>query len=156
MGDNDKEMNCITYIEKTLRPHVGKFGIILSVLGGCSSILLGFGLTNFASVVMGITNVAIFCGSLAFERLKYENNKLNSDCESQRQVLRRLTLHPQFRTFNDEDDTETPKSINSIQPVDFGAIHRNAYGLNRTIYEPINETISVITPNAFNSIESDG
>ena len=118
---NQKE-NFITNIEQILSPHIGKFGIGLSLLGGTASVLLGFGITVPASVVMGICNVGIFAGGICFERIQQQNKELINDNISLKQdISRRKTILENFKFVESKEDEEMT-NINSE---------------TNTIYEPV-------------------
>lgn len=137
MEEKKENENCISNIENTLSPHIGKFGLGLSIMGGIVSVLLGFKIIIPASIIMGLTNAGIFAGSLAFERLQQQKEKLNDDCESQRQIIRKLTIKPFFDNYNNgqnaqqeediqiETETETGRSIDTIEPINFEQMHKN-------------------------------
>ena len=56
--------------EDNVKKHIGKMGIILSLLGGISAGLISINLIIPASIAMGLCNIGIFAGSLAYERLQ--------------------------------------------------------------------------------------
>lgn len=128
---NEENENCITNIENLLSPHIGKFGMGLSVIGGAVSVLLSFKIVLPASIIMGLLNVGIFAGGLAFERIEQQNKRLNDDCESQKQMIRRLTIAPKLHdsdTPETNENTSTPQTNNSnesIEPINFESMHEN-------------------------------
>lgn len=102
------------------RYHSGKISIGISVLGSVSAILTGQHLIT-GSIMVGITNVSVFFSGLAYEKLNNQAKKLNDDCESQRQMIRKLTMAPRF-------ESETPQSRESnvtVEPINFELMHKN-------------------------------
>lgn len=126
--ENDNNSCCSFFLNKLdqlwaeYKHHSGKVSIGLSVLGGLSSILVGKYII-IGSVAIAITNSAVFMSGIAYEKLKSENKQLNSDCESHKEMLRRFTL---FQPNNKNNtDTETNRSIETIEPINFEQIHKN-------------------------------
>lgn len=76
------------------KKHTGKVSIGISVLGGIGAILAGK-LVIAGSIVVGVTNVAIFLSGLALEKFKADNNLLEKDNDSLKNektdMIRRLT-----------------------------------------------------------------
>lgn len=124
----DKKNCCFSLLDSfdgfwaEYKHHSGKVSIILSSIGAISSILVGQHIL-IGSIALTITNTAIFFSGIAYEKLKAENHKLNSDVESQKQILRRLTILPNGNV--DEETPTTNKSNDSVEPVNFNKIHKN-------------------------------
>ena len=113
-------LDCVDSFWDKYRHHSGKISVGISVLGAVSAILAGQHII-LGSIMVGITNISVFFSGLAYEKLNSQAKKLNEDCESQKQMIRKLTMAPNF-------ESETPQSREStmtVEPVNFELIHKN-------------------------------
>lgn len=102
-----------------------KFSILLGVVGGIGSVLVGMKMFVPASIVLGVCNVGIFFSGIAIERIGNDNNKKTSDIESlhkeKREIIRRFTMVNQSEPISitpmDSEDT--------VEPINFELMHHN-------------------------------
>ncbi len=144
INNND---NCITNIELFFTPHVGKFGIILSILGAVASALLGYGFEIPASIVMGIINIGIFIGGICFERLQIKNHLLLNDNVSLKQdIKRRQTILENFKFNSNSNDINNTNDNNDNYDNDANknapdntphCIDITPKSISSTYYEPV-------------------
>lgn len=83
--------------------HSGKVSLGISIVGGIGAILAGNSIIA-GSIVIGVTNVAIFFSSIAYEKLVNDLNNTKKDNESlkneKNEMIRRFTEY-QFPEEND-------------------------------------------------------
>ncbi len=119
----------------------GKFSIVLSVLGGVSSILAAK-LIVPASIMGGVCSVGIFFAGVSLENFKNDNVKLNTDNISlqneKNDIVRRLTQfhfpsneNEPINANNDDNSvsantTPSNNSTSTIRPIDFQKLYLNS------------------------------
>ncbi len=94
MDNKEEEIacSCLDNIINWFKRNTGKMGVILSIMGIASSVLIGLKYIVAGAVVIGITNLNILIGSISFERLQSEYDKVNGEIESLKMENRRLTM----------------------------------------------------------------
>ena len=98
MEDNNTK-NCGDVVDnfwEEYKKHSGKVSIFLSVLGGVGAILAGK-LILASSIVLGVTNVAIFFSAVCYEKLQGDMKLLKKDNSSlkdeKNEMVRKLTFY---------------------------------------------------------------
>ena len=121
-------------IEDTIifsKKHMGKFGTGLGILGVITSALIGSHFIVASAVVLGITNLGIIIGSLAYEQLQNQYDAVEHDNKSLQNEVRRFTTF-QFPTSQSQETPTTESSIESNQTEPFEQVFPvPAFPLNR-------------------------
>lgn len=103
----------------------GKVGIGLSILNSIFIVLDAHYPASAAKyIVAALISAGVFIGGLMYDRLARDHKQLEDDNvslkQSKEEIIRRFTLIPHY------ESNETPAgSEDTIQPVNFEAIHRN-------------------------------
>lgn len=107
-NDIDNQSDCFDNLELFLSKHVGKMAIVLSIIGGISSALIGMKIIVAGSVVMGVCNASIAVGGIAYERLQNIKNNLimeNKNLFNEKIELNRKLTEYKFPTSSNNNDT---------------------------------------------------
>lgn len=100
---------------KEYKHHSGKVAIGLSILGGASSIIVGFNAVA-GSVALAITNSAVFFSGVCYEKLKSQNAALENDNQSLRRQTTLLNFRMQTATPSQQsNELQTPESVDGTQ-----------------------------------------
>lgn len=87
----------ISDAEIIIKRHIGKVGIILSILGGITSILIGGKFILASGIVLSITNIGVFIGSIMYERLSNEFHEIRQCNESlqneKNEMIKRVSIY---------------------------------------------------------------
>jgi len=117
-----------------------KSSIVLGILGGVGSVLIGLKMFIPASVVLGVVNIGIFFSGISIESIKNDNDKIKLDMEKKnddivslnkekQEIIRRYSTYNGLqRTIITNEPTDTPSSNGSeksIEPVNFELMHYN-------------------------------
>lgn len=101
--------------------------ITLSALGViCGVLIPQYHVIGGVAVV--VTNVSIFFTGVTLSQFSVENKALIDDNVSLKNENRRLTVAPKLINLGNTGepcDSETPRSIDTIGPVDFAQLHKN-------------------------------
>lgn len=97
--------------------HVGKMAVVLGFLGVVSSALIGLHLITATSIILGITNLGIVVGGVAYEKIQNDNDNLKIINQNLQEENTNLSTRIS-KQFND-----SPRSVGSIEPVNFTSIH---------------------------------
>lgn len=139
MNNNESEECCgfIDNIWDTYKKHSGKISIALSVCGTVGSILINQ-FVVIGSIVIGITNVAVFFSGIAIEKLQCDlkllikdNNHLQTE---NNEMIRKLTI------YKFPDDNESV--FNEIQTDQF-----KIHNINDYLKSEFFETNTALKPN---------
>ncbi|RTL06733.1 hypothetical protein EKK58_04320 [Candidatus Dependentiae bacterium] len=135
--------NCLDFTDdfwKKYKHHSGKVSIGISILGGVGAVLSGVSIVA-SSIVIGVTNVAIFFSGLAYEKLNNqakqiidENISLQND---KNELVKRLTVYnfPQSIT----SQSNTPQNIStSTSPLPTPFNTEIYFNNSRNLNEPLN------------------
>jgi hypothetical protein len=132
-------MNNDDFIDKIslfFKKHLGKMGIILGLGGAISSSLVSLGFPLVAGITLAFTNIGIFIGGLAYDRLHTENIKLNDDISEKKEYIRKMTIIPTSFHFPQSDTisnvsttTHYDTPLNLIDLINKNSITPNAINI---------------------------
>lgn len=135
-SSENKESNC-ECCEGTVsfgQRHIGKLGVVLGILGATTSVLVSLKIIVASGLVLGLTNFGIIVGAVCYENLHSQNKELKSSNQTLQEENISLS-----QSLSRGQELDTPRSIGSIEPVNFSSIHLN----NTAPPSPNNEKINM-------------